>query len=738
MWNTIHDGVLEKTGSETIATDVANEIARGYGRDYVGKDGKVVKGAKTKYNDAQSYITFEEFVRRKIADGTYEEYKDIIEILADPNADLSKIDWSKYQKFVQVQKNVYYDLMYDPNSGRHYPRQIKNAEFVLIPALLPKKANGEKSDLEVLYDIMKEYGIDQVNTAETSKAAQRNIIEYWDNNGIANAEKLKSSLTGNVIENYYYANLYKQLDNHSHLVDTTNKAGIQIMKKILDNYSTLSKKSQDACNRIQDAYSANIKASFEQFIFNLGWEFEGDRIVNRLTDEQKQGLSQEDINKLKYKLNFTEYLKRARFEAQRLGLDKNVLEFLTPNEYGVLEMPIQLNNVSTKLEAIAQSLFNNRITRQTLPGWHAVQVTGIGYSDKLAYRPNGENIMQIMVAPWSKEIRDMIREKGKEYTLDYLKKNKLNRQILYCIPTEGKQSMIVGEIVDFVPEAYDSTLIVADEWITQTGKDFDDDSVYSIIPVTGANLRKIDTTLSEDNELEYIRYVRDYVNSASSDVLDLISNENEAYKEENDRLNNLKTRTKQQFAFGQIRSQIDSYILKKGDNKFSEDLRLKVNSEINALKKQGKSFEQICDIMPEKLNSMIHLSDMKISDEDRAKMNRMIELYGALNSIADTIVAKDETGLNPYEVKTAEVIELRDNARRERLHLAEDIAVKLGIKTFDEFKDQDVFDKYSTAQRNNIIFEAMLDIMLSDDVNEEMLGRSNFDELTESKKENEK
>ena len=754
MWKTIHDGVLDKTGSETIATDVANEIARGYGRDYIGKDGKVIKGAKTKYNDAQSYITFEEFVRRKIADGTYEEYKDIIEILADPNADLSKIDWSKYQKFVQVQKNVYYDLMYDPNSGRHYPRQIKNAEFVLIPALLPKEYeldeqgnikkddNGKPiikkiSDLEVLYNIMKEYGIDQVNTAETSKAAQRNIVEYWDNNGIPDAEKLKSSLTGNVIENYYYANLYKQLDNHSHLVDTTNKAGIQIMKKILDNYSTLSKKSQDACNRIQDAYSANIKASFEQFIFNMGWEFEGDRIVNRLTDEQKQGLSQEDINKLKYKLNFTEYLKRARFEAQRLGLDKNVLEFLTPNEYGVLEMPIQLNNVSTKLEAIAQSLFNNRITRQTLPGWHAVQVTGIGYSDKLAYRPNGENIMQIMVAPWSKEIRDMIREKGKEYTLDYLKKNKLNRQILYCIPTEGKQSIIVGEIVDFVPEAYDSTLIVADEWITQTGKDFDVDSVYSIIPVTGANLRKIDTTLSEDNELEYIRYVRDYVNSASSDVLDLISNENEAYKEENDRLNNLKIRTKQQFAFGQIRSQIDSYILKKGANKFSEDLRLKVNNEINVLKKQGKSFEQICDIMPEKLNSILHLSDMKISDEDKAKMNRMIELYGALNSMADTIVAKDETGLNPYEVKTAEVKELRDNARRERLHLAEDIAIKLGIKTFDEFKNQDVYDKYSTAQRNNIIFEAMLDIMLSEDVNEEMLGRSNCDELTRSKQINE-
>ena len=753
MWKDIHDGVLNRTGSETIATDVANEIARGYGRDYIGKDGKVVEGAKTKYNDAQSYITFEEFVRRKIADGTYPEYKDIIEVLANPEADLKNVDWNKFEKFVQVQKNVYYDLMYDPNSGLHYPRQIKNAEFVLIPALLPKKyktndkgevekdENGKpiiiKSDLEVLYDIMKQYGIDQVNTAETSKAAQRNIITYWDNNGIAHPDELKSSLTGNVIENYYYSNLYKQLDNHSHLVDTTNKAGIQIMKKILDNYSTLSTKSKEACDKIQNAYTANIKASFEEFIFNMGWEFEGNRIINRVSEEKKQGLGQDAINALKYNLNFEEYLKRARFEAQRLGLDKNVLEFLTPNEFGVLEMPIQLNNVSTKLEAIAQSLFNNRITRQTLPGWHAVQVTQIGYNNNLLYRPNGENIMQIMVAPWSKEIKKMIKEKGEQYTIDYLKRNGLNRQILYCIPTEGKQSMIVGEIVGFVPEAYDSTLIVPNEWITQTGKDFDDDSVYSIIPVTSANLRKIDTTLSEDNELEYIRYVRNYVNNASSDVLDLISNENEAYKRENDRLNSLKIRTKEQFNFGKLNSQIYSYILKKGENKLSEDLRLKVNSEINALKKQGKTYEQICDIMPEKLNGIIHLSDIKISDEDKAKLNRMIELYGALNSLADTIVSTDENGINPYEVKTSDIKELRDNARKERLHLAEEIASKFGIKSFDEFKDQDEYDKYSNAQRNNIIFQAMLDIMLSDDVNEEVLGRSNFDELTESKNGNE-
>lgn len=42
-------------------------------------------------------------------------------------------------------------------------------------------------------------------------------------------------------------------------------------------------------------------------------------------------------------------------------------------------MPNYMSIFSTKLESIAQSMFNSRVTRQKLPGFHAAQVSNIGF-----------------------------------------------------------------------------------------------------------------------------------------------------------------------------------------------------------------------------------------------------------------------------------------------------------------------------------------------------------------------
>lgn len=39
-----------------------------------------------------------------------------------------------------------------------------------------------------------------------------------------------------------------------------------------------------------------------------------------------------------------------------------------------------MNYASIKLQSIAQSIFNNSITKQKLPGWHAAQITNVGFS----------------------------------------------------------------------------------------------------------------------------------------------------------------------------------------------------------------------------------------------------------------------------------------------------------------------------------------------------------------------
>lgn len=86
----------------------------------------------TTVNDAQSYITFEEWVRRIAGRGKLNEYLPLIKkIQNDEPLSVGDID-----TFVQVQKNFYYDHYFDKYSKRFVPRQIKNAEFVLVPRFI--------------------------------------------------------------------------------------------------------------------------------------------------------------------------------------------------------------------------------------------------------------------------------------------------------------------------------------------------------------------------------------------------------------------------------------------------------------------------------------------------------------------------------------------------------------------------------------------------------------------------
>lgn len=486
IYNKIKEQLLTQGISEEFASSIAENIASGYG---YGKNGQ-----STKVNDAQSYITFEEFIRRKWADGTISEYGDLIEKILDENYKLTEADYDAINRKIQVQKNFYYDIAFDDNTGLFYPRQIKNAEFVLIPRFI------KGSELEQLYNIMKENDINQINTVETSKAANINTLEFWDNNGevvyakdengeyitddkgnkipklVKDIEKIPES-----IQTYYYRYLYKQQDVVDHIDDEENKAGIQILKKIQDNIignPNASEASKIAVKTIQDNLTQNVIDDFNQLMKDCGWTV-NDRgeLVNEDGSDQ---------------LNFDEFYRKARNEAARLGMDSNFIDYITPDENGRSKMPTFMNNVSSKLESIAQSVFNNSIIRQKLPGFHAVQVSKVGYRNNLRYIVDDEGITcEIAIAPWSTEIKQMIAKYGKEKTRKKLEKIGADTFIGYRIPTEGKQSIIKMKVVDFLDETQGSTIIVPDEWVAQSGSDFDIDTIYSIVHRLAIESKKV-------------------------------------------------------------------------------------------------------------------------------------------------------------------------------------------------------------------------------------------------------
>lgn len=344
--------------SEDIASKTASQIIEGYSGNITA-------------NDAQSYITLEEFIRRKYADGTLNEYGNISRFL-DKDYIITQEDIKEITA-IQVQKNFYYDTYKDPRTGLIVPRQIKNSEFVLIPALLNSENYGREymKELLRLYELMSRYDIGQVNTGETSKAANSEFASFWEEETgtmIDNLFEEQIKQDDKYVSDYYYKHLYKQQDVKDHIKDEKNKASISFMKKFLDNPNP---KIRSVIERYIDSYIANIEESYSNLIDELGWKTNSDGvIINKDNNEE---------------LDYSVFYEKARTEAARMGLNSQFIEFLTPVEVEINgvkffrpNMPNYLSDNTSKLESIAQSIFNKSITRQTLPGWHGPQVSSVG------------------------------------------------------------------------------------------------------------------------------------------------------------------------------------------------------------------------------------------------------------------------------------------------------------------------------------------------------------------------
>lgn len=447
----------------------------------------------TTVNDAQSYITFDEWVRRITARGQLAEYKDLIDAILDES---KPINAKQLAKFVQVQKNFYYDMYFDERTKTMVPRQIKNAEFVLVPRFI------RGTELEAIHNAMVANGIDQLNTEETSKAGKKNVLTLWSKDGILTQKALNefNNKCKNASEIFDYNHLYTQQETPQHM-DTENKAGIQIMKKILDNIPMTKDNNGNYVHPLAATkekffklYSANIKTSFNKTMEELGVEVGLNGNI-KLTDDSVANINADKLCSM------------FREEAARLGLDSNAMDYFTLEDSAKgsktllnTKMPLALSNFSSKAESIAQSLFNNRITRQTLPGFHAAQITNVGwksfgntvenrsYSSDLRYHPDGEPYVEIKlpksVFNFDINKRDdngnIIGTKTDKDLLDEINEAEVNKLIGYRIPTEGKQSICIMKIVGFTDEALGSTIVVPDDWVSQTGSDFDIDSVYAI------------------------------------------------------------------------------------------------------------------------------------------------------------------------------------------------------------------------------------------------------------------
>lgn len=502
---------------------VVHELARVYMKhdhelteaEAIAKANKHMEGYQnTTVNDAQSYITFEEWIRRVAGRGQLNKYMPLIERIMDRSKPLRVDD---IKTFVQVQKNFYYDMTYNDKINTYAPRQIKNAELVLVPRFI------EGTDLEKVYNLMKDNGIDQLNTEETSKAGKAGVLTLFDEETGEVTDTHIQDFNNHVEdykETYSYNFLYTQQETPQHM-NAENKAAIQIMKKIVDNIpdtGTIGEVKKEFFR----LYVANIKDSFNSLVKEL----------NIPTNED--GSIKLDVNGNIEGLDMKLFFNKLRKECLRQGLDSNILEFFTLNEdtpYTELGrantiMPTYMTNMMSKAQNVCQSMFNNAITRQKLPGFHAAQVTNVGYSKHLRYHPNSGRYIEVLL-PKSNfgfaKNEDGTYKASDEELLEQLQRAKLDTIIGYRIPTEGKQSICAMKVVGFTDDAQGSTIVVPDDWVAQTGSDFDIDSVYGI---------QHNTYIDKDGDIQKVAYKESFGKLYDDYVKEQLNDEAKAKLEE--------------------------------------------------------------------------------------------------------------------------------------------------------------------------------------------------------------
>lgn len=445
---------------------------------------------KSEVTDAQSFITLDEFVRRMYLRGEYDSYKDLIEALYDETKPIDNVKLGELSKKIQVQKNFYYDLEIDNDAKLANPIQIKNAEFVLIPRFLGN------SELAALAKYMTDNNIGQVNFTTTEKATTNRVLEFWDSHGKFPSKEMLKQFNLDIQTKYktgWYSNLYTQQDIPQHM-DGENKAGLQIVKKLIDNIGNTSE-GQSLIKDFFDNFTANIQDSFKDAASRIGVEIDA---KGNVVYEGNQA-----------KIDNNQFISLIKDELTRRGLDSNYRKYAEINpETGLPYMPAWTNLVRSKIENIVNSIFTNRVTRQVLPGFHASQVSDVGMTAlsgrtdlrdlmqskveekhgyslgrKLTYHKDGSQIVEILLPKWMVKAYNTYDNEGNlvhEVTLEDLQNAGLDTMIGYRIPTEGKQSIAVMKVVGLLDESQGSTIVVPDEWVLQTGADFDIDSIYGI------------------------------------------------------------------------------------------------------------------------------------------------------------------------------------------------------------------------------------------------------------------
>jgi hypothetical protein len=345
-------------------------------------------------------------------------------------------------------------------NGMMVMHSIKNSYMVLLRDFT--KNNPSFEDLRQRMESEGAYAglppVHVVNTVSTRKLAKGGVYTVTNKAGeYANAKM-------NILDGTTFR--IPQIKPDSELASDM-LFGSQSMRLIMSH-----DQDNNLFNTYQNVVSAMVRKSINELYAELGYKPEG---FSNTTERNK------------FLLNVKNKLIESA-DSSNQGFTKNQLKALDIID-GEFRVPLSFPAFSKRYEQLLFSLFRNEIMNQSMNGKQVVQAAELGTftSDEgteyhlKSMMSDGKTVTRAQILVSADVAKKLGYKKGD-------KVNMVKDIIGYRIPTQGKNSMLVFEIVDVLPDNYESTVIVPAEITTQMGSDFDIDSLFLMMP----NIEKVD------------------------------------------------------------------------------------------------------------------------------------------------------------------------------------------------------------------------------------------------------
>jgi ribonuclease HI len=426
------------------------------------------------------YNTIKNVIDKEIANGNH-YYDEAIK------KSVSEDDYKLFKSLVfQPLKPVYVNNVIDLDNNIDRRVYIKSSSFALSPSMV------KGTELDELRILMEKNGIDRAAFLTAAK------VGAPSNKNMPTLVKPEGGFDSEVI-----ADLSNNSEKLHLAVRTLPRAGLRIQQEI----------PYDA-----DKKEINVGTQERKLLFNNILDLPGMKEKFDRYNKNYQKLFELAARDLEYELGYnngTIDVRKLRNllidEAVKRNYPLNDIYALDIKDDGSFVMPLWASSSSDRIQALLNSIVDNRVRKMTFPGKSLVLATEEGFKFKewesmkdspditfvegfdpmLGLQPmrveNGEFKPGQILMPFkfldnngkALKIDSFIVEKNGKKFLDTTKFDKeLLKTFGFRIPTQGHNSMAYFEIVGFLPKAHGDMIVAPKELVVQMGSDFDVDKVY--------------------------------------------------------------------------------------------------------------------------------------------------------------------------------------------------------------------------------------------------------------------